>query len=145
MELHGATWLADRHERGARVYIERPSAIAGAWLALSQVPGDLHWLARAPDAPPLCCRGALPRCLTSLPPPPLSQVHAINERILDFGEALRRALPEGEAADIGRTSVAEVTQVSREASTQMDEKIGLFLAHHSIPHTPCTHHLRTRP
>ena len=51
-----------------------------------------------PDALPPCC----------------SQVHAINERILDFGEALRRALPEGEAADIGRTSVAEVTQVSLE-------------------------------
>ena len=57
-----------------------------------------------------------------MPPPPCcSQVHAINERILDFGEALRRALPEGEAADIGRTSVAEVTQVSRDPSMRAGE------------------------
>ena len=63
-----------------------------------------------------------------MPPPPCcSQVHAINERILDFGEALRRALPGGEAADIGRTSVAEVTQVSRDPSTRAVEEGGLFL------------------
>ena len=42
---------------------------------------------------------------------PFPQIHAINERIVDFGEALQRALPDGEGADIGRTSVAEVTQV----------------------------------
>lgn len=37
------------------------------------------------------------------------QVHAVNERILSFGDAIRRMVPE--AADINQTSVTEVSQV----------------------------------
>lgn len=37
------------------------------------------------------------------------QVHAVNERILSFGDAIRRVVPE--AADINQMSVTEVSQV----------------------------------
>ncbi len=42
-------------------------------------------------------------------PPSPCQIHAINERILDLAEALKRVLPE--ARGVTSTSVSEVTQV----------------------------------
>lgn len=51
-----------------------------------------------------------PAAVPPTPHPPCEQVHALNERILDFGLGLRASLGE-EADGVERTSVADITQV----------------------------------